>query len=268
MNNTINVSYKTQLYSSFLGNLKGKGMAGKSMALVMAEKLSENKQAEQTAGRVKSCMTKNEGTAEKETVSTKEMTLEEYKSYINDRISEFPLNPSRRYDVISISISDAGFEAMKNDPEYEAWVLDSIRQDFAVYNPWSSYCGGNYCIKSYGATKEEYRSETWSMGLQNGRRKSLLERREDKEEARRRLEKKKRLQKLQRKQQEQKRLQRRAFEKAVVKSQVLHQKAISEYFHLKDLNKNPSSTMLVKKPLEAPFIAFYEDLLSLELFLR
>jgi len=31
------------------------------------------------------------------------------------------MHPTRAGESISVTISEAGFEAMKNDPEYEAW---------------------------------------------------------------------------------------------------------------------------------------------------
>lgn len=50
-------------------------------------------------------------------ISTKDMTMEEYKAYISEKISQIPMHPTRIGESISITISEAGFEAMKNDPE-------------------------------------------------------------------------------------------------------------------------------------------------------
>ncbi|MCM1467787.1 MAG: hypothetical protein NC086_06520, partial [Alistipes sp.] len=83
--------------------------------------------------------------------------------------------PSRMQDTISINISEAGFEAMKNDPEYEEWVLDYLQKDFNCYNPWTASCGGCYCVKYIGAAKEEYRGESWYAGYQNGKGTSLYD---------------------------------------------------------------------------------------------
>ena len=108
-------------------------------------------------------------------VSTQDMTMDEYKQYIYDRISRLPMDPSRRWDNISIHISDDGFEAMKNDPEYEEWVMDYLRQDFMSYNPWTAVCGGCYCVKYIGASPEEYHGESWYTGYQNGKAESLYQ---------------------------------------------------------------------------------------------
>ena len=105
-------------------------------------------------------------------VSKEEMTMEEYKQYISDQISKFRIDPSRSGDQYSINISDAGFEAMKNDPEYENWVLDYIKRDMAVAAPgWYTAMGGPsaYCILNFGATKEERTGNMFSAGYMNGK---------------------------------------------------------------------------------------------------
>lgn len=105
-------------------------------------------------------------------VSKEDMTMEEYKQYISDQISKFRIDPSRSGDQYSINISDAGFEAMKNDPEYENWVLDYIKRDMAVAAPgWYTAMGGPsaYCILNFGATKEERTGNMFSAGYMNGK---------------------------------------------------------------------------------------------------
>ena len=103
MNNTINVNYMTRTYSNFLKNNEAKGNASKSPSFCdrVAEKSTT---ATETVG----------------TVSTKDMTMDEYKQYIHEKISQIPMHPTRMSESISIHISEVGFEAMKNDPEYEA----------------------------------------------------------------------------------------------------------------------------------------------------
>ena len=91
------------------------------------------------------------------TYSTADMTLEEYKQYIYDKIIRMPVNPTQIQDAVSIMISDKGFEAMKADPEYEKWVLDTIRRDFSAYYPWGTVGESTYRSHYFGATKEEYR---------------------------------------------------------------------------------------------------------------
>ena len=89
--------------------------------------------------------------------STADMTLEEYKQYIYDKIIRMPVNYSQIQDAVSIMISDKGFEAMKADPEYEKWVLDTIRHDLSAYYPWGTVGESTYRSHYFGATKKEYR---------------------------------------------------------------------------------------------------------------
>ncbi len=105
--------------------------------------------------------------------AVRDMSMEEYKQYIHDRISRIPMDASHMQDTISITITDEGFAAMKNDPEYEEWVLQDLRNGWAQVNPWAKFCGGVYSTIHYGATKEECHAEMWHAGFRHG--KSLFE---------------------------------------------------------------------------------------------
>lgn len=104
-----------------------------------------------------------------------DLPLEEYKQYIYQKISRIPMHPSQTMRSVAVFISDAGFEAMRADPEYEKWVLDTLRYDFAYNDPWSEVCGGSFTIHRFGATKEEYRGDSWYTGFQNGRGRAIYE---------------------------------------------------------------------------------------------
>lgn len=91
------------------------------------------------------------------------MTMEEYKQYVNDKIRRLPRHPSNMQDIVSVQISDAGWEAMKHDPEYESWVFDMIKSNLDCTDPWSGVYGGKYVIFCIGATKEECRSDSFRM---------------------------------------------------------------------------------------------------------
>lgn len=96
------------------------------------------------------------------------MSMDQYKMYIYQKISALPTSATQKWDAVSVQISEEGFAAMKADPAYEKWVLDTLRQDFAFYNPWSAYAGGSYRVHFFGATREEYRGESFQMGFRNG----------------------------------------------------------------------------------------------------
>lgn len=98
-------------------------------------------------------------------VDTDSMSMTEYKIYIYNIISKLTFDPSDSRDFIAVNISDEGFEAMKKDAEYEKWVLSKIREDQFSFNMWGNRNSVRYGIKYFGATKEEYRSETWCADL-------------------------------------------------------------------------------------------------------
>lgn len=175
MENSFYINYMTRAYSSFLKSSERKN--SEKIPKDFLENIEEKIAAAKAAG--------------VDTVSTQDMTMDEYKQYIYDKISAIPIHPSQMQDSISIHISEKGFEAMKNDPEYEAWVLDYLKRDFAVNNPWAALCGGSYHVEYFGASIQEHLGQSWYAGYQNGKGASLFnekskdsfwERRMDREE--------------------------------------------------------------------------------------
>ena len=119
------------------------------------------------------------GAGERDEAAIQAMSMEAYKLYIYQKISGIPMNASQKWDAVSVNISEEGFAAMKADPAYEKWVLDTLRSDFSCYNPWSSYYGGSYRSHYFGATKEEYRGESFHMGFRNGDKRTESKKKEE-----------------------------------------------------------------------------------------
>lgn len=214
---TININYMTKSYNALVRSYATKQENNKSIADTILKKMngaSDVNEASETAYTRK--------------VSTQDMTMEEYKSYIYDKISQLPMNPSNMQDSVSIHISEAGFEAMKDDPEYEKWVLDGLEKDFMTYNPWSATCGGCYCVHYFGASPAEYHGESWYAGYQNGNGKSLYSGKSENSFWERRAENQKRLEKQIKKQQEKKRLQEEAIEEAAYEKYILQKKLMEQ----------------------------------------
>lgn len=182
MNNTINGNYMTRMYSNFLKNYKAEG-SGQIKTASFGGKIAEKSTGARNISE----------TGKVATASTKDMTMEQYKQYIHDKISQIPMHPSRMQESISVNISEAGFEAMRNDPEYEAWVLSDLRTGWAQPDRWAGVCGGAYSTIYYGATKEECRAQMWSAGYQNGNGKSLFDSRAKDSFWERRAERKKQM---------------------------------------------------------------------------
>lgn len=93
-----------------------------------------------------------------EHVSTEDMTMEEYKQYFNYLLSTIPRDSTRIYDQEIVSISDKGWEQMKNDSDYEAWVLGYFVEDRSVRNPFFGWGGnsGIFVVEEFGASIEEH----------------------------------------------------------------------------------------------------------------
>lgn len=218
MSSTINVNYMTRTYSNFLKGYEAKN-GGQTKTASFSDRVAEKSAESQKVSE----------TGKSESVSTKDMTMEEYKQYIHDKISQIPLHPSRMQESISINISEAGFEAMKNDPEYEAWVLNDLRTGWAQPDRWAGVCGGAYSTIYYGATKEECHAEMWSAGYQNGSGKSLFNGKAKDSFWERRIEQKKRLEEQVKEQQEKKRIQEDAYEKAAMEKSDAHKRLMSQW---------------------------------------
>ncbi len=101
-----------------------------------------------------------------------ELTLDEYKQWICNRISALPVSDSMRLCRSGILIfKEEAFEKMKSDPAYEEEVIRMLQEDFSkelsVYGPDVKY-------QVIGGTKEEcygasipIKSYSWMIGLQN-----------------------------------------------------------------------------------------------------
>ncbi|MDE6925016.1 MAG: hypothetical protein K2P59_07110 [Acetatifactor sp.] len=155
--------------------------------------------------------------------SPQDMTMEEYKQYIAQKIRQIPIHPSRRNEYISVNISEEGYAAMKKDPEYEAWVLNDLRSAWA--RPGFYFGSGDkvYTNIYYGATREECHSDTWTIPSRNAGDRA----RERREENRRRLEKRIKKQKLQ-KQLREIAFQRQQRQRALVKKLIEHRQEIEK----------------------------------------
>ena len=107
---------------------------------------------------------------------TSEMSLDEYKQYIADKIQSLPTSSTHFLDSETVVISDKGYEAMQSDPEYEAWVLDTIRANLSTptYMSFAIPQNEHFAVHSFGASKDEYRGQSWAR-----QKKSPLETTED-----------------------------------------------------------------------------------------
>ncbi len=164
MNYTMDASYRTRAVRTLLKAYDVKNAANPDQAFL--------KKMQQIAGAASE-------TTDSAVISTAEMTMEEYKEYLYDRISQLPVHPSNMQDYVSIQISEEGLEKMKTDPEYEKWVLSSVKTNFNARDPWSEMCGGKYRVLYFGSEKEQSRGECWRAGYLNGSGNKLFEKKSE-----------------------------------------------------------------------------------------
>ncbi len=98
-----------------------------------------------------------------EDVSRDDMTMDEYKIFIEGLLVSIPFDSSRSGDREMVSISEAGWQQMKSDPDYEAWVLGYTSENRAVRNPFAAWTGGIFAVERFGASIESHHGESVSM---------------------------------------------------------------------------------------------------------
>ena len=87
---------------------------------------------------------------EKGTVSPKDMTLDEYKAYFDEKMNSLYTHPSQRGMNWTIDITDAAYKKMQEDPEYEKKILDALAKNKAVD------FGGNIPVVAYTHIDDTY----------------------------------------------------------------------------------------------------------------
>ena len=100
-----------------------------------------------------------------ENISREDMTMEEYKQFFTKMMNSIPFDSSQMNDIEVWNISEKGWEQMKNDPDYEAWVLGYTSQDRAVHIPFTSMPGysPNLHTEQFGASIEEHLGQSVPM---------------------------------------------------------------------------------------------------------
>lgn len=98
-------------------------------------------------------------------ISREDMSMGEYKSFIMGLLYSVPFDSTRCYDKEIISISEKGWEQMKNDADYEAWIFGYTVENRSVRNPFAGWGGmsGSFCIEQFGASIEEHHGQSFPM---------------------------------------------------------------------------------------------------------
>lgn len=154
-------------YSMLFGGVSNLDLALvklQSQAETAIEKAARTSSFADTLAALQSTDALQESSTVDETKSTAEMTMDEYKAYLEEKIAAIPFHQNRLNDEEAFVITDAGWERLKNDPEYEKWLLDGLAEGCSSYPPLLALDpSGLYCVHYIGATKEEYRGVSWSQ---------------------------------------------------------------------------------------------------------
>ncbi len=97
-------------------------------------------------------------------ISRSDMTMEEYKEFFKQLMDKIPFDSSHMNDTEIWSITEEGWEQMKNDPDYEAWVLGYTVENRSVHFPFQS---SNLCIEKFGASIEEHLGQSFPKDTEN-----------------------------------------------------------------------------------------------------
>lgn len=97
-------------------------------------------------------------------ISREDMTMEGYKCFITGLMDSIPFDVSQRNCTEIWSISEQGWEQMKNDPDYEAWVLGYTVLNRSVHFPAMLSGVSNLCTEKFGASIEQHIGQSVSTG--------------------------------------------------------------------------------------------------------
>lgn len=102
--------------------------------------------------------------------AVEDMTMAEYQAYFTAMLDTIPYDSTRVNDTTILTISDKGWEQMKKDPDYEAWVLGYFVEDRAVRNPFFGWGNNEGCMitEHFGASIEEHHGEGISKAALKG----------------------------------------------------------------------------------------------------
>lgn len=103
-------------------------------------------------------------------ISTEDMSMAEYQAYFFAMLDTIPYDYTQMNNTTTISISDEGWEQMRKDPDYEAWILGYFVEDRSVHNPFFGWGDneGSIIFERFGASIEEHRGDGFSKAALKG----------------------------------------------------------------------------------------------------
>ena len=97
-------------------------------------------------------------------ISRSDMTMDEYKAFFKNLMDGVSFDSSQANCKEMWSITEDGWEQMKNDPEYEDWVLGYTIENRSVHFPFqASFLN----VEKFGASIEEHHGEGIPMNTES-----------------------------------------------------------------------------------------------------
>lgn len=85
------------------------------------------------------------------------MSMNEFKDVMSKVIAGISHHATRPYDEETVLISEEGWENMKKDPDYAAYVVGLLQEDRSFANPFFALGDkGSYIVQHFGASPEDY----------------------------------------------------------------------------------------------------------------
>jgi len=86
-----------------------------------------------------------------------EMSVSKFREKMSEVIGSIPHHPTRPYDEETVLISEEGWENMKKDPDYAAWVVGLLKEDRSTSNPFFAMGDkGSFIVQHFGASPADY----------------------------------------------------------------------------------------------------------------
>ena len=175
MTNTTIINYTTAKYASSSGSTAAKTQSSNSFKDTLTESVVDTykRRHPDRANHVNQQVRAGKSVKEKNGVadlSTEDMTMEEYQAYFYALLETIPYDSTRVNDTTILTISDKGWEQMRKDPDYEAWILGYFAEDRAVHNPFFGWgnTAGSMITEHFGASIEEHHGESFSKAALKG----------------------------------------------------------------------------------------------------
>lgn len=172
LTNTTIIHYTTSKYTSSTGNAAAATQSLSSFKDTLTESVVDTfkRRHPDHASHVDQQVRAGRAVRDKNGVPTEDMTMEEYRAYFYALLETIPYDSTRVNDTTILTISDKGWEQMRKDPDYEAWILGYFVEDRAVRNPFFGWGNnaGSMITEHFGASIEEHHGEGFSKAALKG----------------------------------------------------------------------------------------------------